>query len=66
MPGNGTYAGQVSALRMELPDGCHFSPGSGLIDDLRRNPNADHVPFRELTHNGMPHFPWYLRIRVQL
>jgi DNA ligase-1 len=70
LPGKGKYAGVVGALRMELPDGRRFSLGSGLTDALRRNPppvgTLVTYRYRELTHNGMPRFPRYLRVRDKL
>lgn len=70
LPGKGKYAGMVGALRMELPDGRRFSLGSGLSDALRRNPppvgTLVTYRYRELTKNGMPRFPRYLRVRDKL
>ncbi len=67
LPGKGKYAGMLGALRMELPDGRRFSLGSGLSDALRRNPPPVGTQityrYRELTKNGMPRFPRYLRVR---
>jgi DNA ligase-1 len=69
LPGKGKYAGMAGALRMELPDGRRFSLGSGLTDILRRNPppvgTLVTYRYRELTQNGMPRFPRYLRVRDQ-
>ncbi len=70
LPGKGKYAGMLGALRMELPDGRRFSLGSGLSDALRRNPPPVGTQityrYRELTKNGMPRFPRYLRVRDRL
>ena len=70
LPGKGKYAGMLGALRMELPDGRRFSLGSGLTDALRRNPppvgTLITYRYRELTKNGMPRFPRYLRVRDKL
>ena len=67
LPGKGKYAGKLGALRMEMPDGRRFALGSGLSDDLRRNPPPLGAPvtyrYRELTPHGMPRFPRYLRLR---
>lgn len=69
LPGKGKYAGVAGALRMELPDGRRFSLGSGLTDVLRHNPppvgTLVTYRYRELTQNGMPRFPRYLRVRDQ-
>lgn len=70
LPGKGKYAGMLGALRMELPDGRRFSLGSGLSDAVRRNPPSIGTlityRYRELTKNGMPRFPRYLRVRDRL
>ncbi len=70
LPGKGKYAGMLGALRVELPDGRRFSLGSGLTDALRRNPPPVGTQityrYRELTQNGMPRFPRYLRVRDKL
>ncbi len=70
LPGKGKYAGMLGALQMKLPDGRHFSLGSGLSDALRRNPppvgTLITYRYRELTKNGMPRFPRYLRVRETL
>lgn len=67
LPGKGKYAGKLGALRMEMPDGRRFALGSGLSDDLRRNPpplgTLVTYRYRELTPHGMPRFPRYLRLR---
>lgn len=70
LPGKGKYAGMLGALQMELPDGRRFALGSGLTDTLRRNPPPVGTQvtyrYRELTQNGMPRFPRYLRVRDKL
>jgi len=70
LPGNGKYAGLTGALQMEMPDGRRFALGSGLSDALRRNPppvgTLVTYRYRELTKNGMPRFPRYLRVRDKL
>ena len=70
LPGKGKYIGMIGALRMELPDGRRFALGSGLTDALRRNPPPAGTlityRYRELTPNGMPRFPRYLRVRESL
>jgi DNA ligase-1 len=67
LPGKGKYAGVLGALQMEMGDGRRFSLGSGLSDALRRNPpplgTLVTYRYRELTPNGMPRFPRYLRAR---
>ena len=70
LPGKGKYAGKIGALRMEMPDGRRFALGSGLSDELRRNPpplgTLVTYRYRELTPHGMPRFPRYLRLRDKL
>lgn len=70
LPGKGKYAGMLGALQMEMPDGRRFALGSGLSDALRRNPppvgTLITYRYRELTKNGMPRFPRYLRVRDRL
>lgn len=67
LPGKGKYAGKLGALRMEMPDGRRFALGSGLSGDLRRNPPPLGAlvtyRYRELTPQGIPRFPRYLRLR---
>lgn len=67
LPGKGKHAGRLGALRMEMPDGRRFALGSGLSDELRRNPppvgTLATYRYRELTPGGMPRFPRYLRVR---
>ena len=67
LPGKGKYSGMTGALQMEMPDGRRFALGSGLSDALRRNPppvgTLITYRYRELTPNGMPRFPRYLRVR---
>lgn len=69
-PGKGKYAGQTGALRMEMPDGKHFRLGSGLSDALRRNPppvgSLVTYRYQELTAKGLPRFPRYWRLRLDL
>jgi DNA ligase 1 len=67
LPGNGKHKGMLGALRVEMPDGKHFSLGSGITDAQRRNPPPLGVQvtyrYRELTRNGIPRFPRFLRVR---
>jgi DNA ligase-1 len=66
-PGTGKYQGMTGALQMEMPDGKRFKIGSGLSDTLRRQPPAigTRITYRyqQLTKNGVPRFPRYLRVR---
>lgn len=67
LPGQGKYAGMLGALRVEMPDGRRFSLGTGLTDAERHTPPAIGAQvtyrYRELTANGLPRFPRYLRVR---
>jgi DNA ligase-1 len=66
-PGKGKYQGMTGALDMEMPDGKRFRIGSGLSDALRRQPPplGTRITYRyqQLTKNGVPRFPRYLRVR---
>jgi DNA ligase 1 len=68
VPGKGKYAGQTGALRLRMPSGQTFALGSGLSDELRRNPPplGTRITYRyqELTAAGRPRFPRYWRERV--
>lgn len=67
-PGKGKYLGMTGALVMEMPDGKRFHIGSGLTDAQRREPPAlgSRITYRyqQLTPNGVPRFPRYLRERI--
>lgn len=67
IPGKGRYRGMTGALQMELPDGKRFRLGSGLTDALRRQPPplGTRITYRylQLTKNGVPRFPHFLRLR---
>lgn len=67
LPGKGKYAGMLGALQVEMPDGKRFAIGSGFTDRQRRNPPPVGAQvtyrYRELTENGIPRFPRFLRIR---
>jgi DNA ligase-1 len=67
LPGKGRQAGRLGALRVEMPDGKRFSIGTGFTDAQRGNPppigSLVTYRYRELTGNGIPRFPRYLRVR---
>lgn len=67
LPGKGKYTGKLGALLVEIPDGRRFSLGTGFTDEQRSNPPAVGVQvtyrYRELTRNGIPRFPRFLRVR---
>jgi uncharacterized Fe-S cluster protein YjdI len=60
----------VGALECELPNGKRFDVGSGLTMDQRRKaPKKGSVitfKFQELSNNGHPRFPTFLRVRNDL
>ena len=67
--GKGKHAGKVGALRCVLRSGKHFSVGSGFKDS-EREPSAApkvgsviSVKYFELTKDGIPRFPTFLRVR---
>jgi DNA ligase 1 len=68
-PGRGRLEGMTGALRVRSADGVVFDVGSGLTDDLRRNPPAigSTITYRHsgVTPSGRPRFPTYVRIRDQ-
>jgi len=67
VPGKGKYQGMTGALLMEMPDAKRFRIGSDLSDALRRQPPpiGTRITYRyqDLTKNGLPRFPRYLRVR---
>jgi len=67
VPGKGKYTGMTGSLKMEMADGQRFQIGSGLSDALRRQPPpiGTRITYRyqNLTKNGMPRSPRYLRVR---
>lgn len=67
LSGKGKYSGMLGALKVEMPDGRRFSLGSGFTDAQRRDPPPIGAQvtyrYRELTRNGIPRFPHFLRVR---
>ncbi len=65
--GKGKYAGQLGALVLKMPSGLRFKIGSGLSDAQRGNPPpiGANITYRyaNLTPQGRPRFPRFLRIR---
>jgi DNA ligase len=65
--GQGKYSGMVGALEVEAANGRRFRIGSGLPDELRRNPppigTTITYRYRDLTANGQPRFATYWRVR---
>lgn len=69
LPGRGKLAGKLGALQMETPEGKQFALGSGLPDEVRRNPPplGTRITYRyqELTPSGVPRFPRFWRVREE-
>lgn len=67
LPGKGKYSGMLGALKVAMADGRHFALGSGFTDAQRRDPPPVGTQvtyrYRELTRNGIPRFPRFLRVR---
>lgn len=67
LPGKGRQKGRLGALRVEMPDGKRFAIGTGFTDAQRGNPppidSLVTYRYRELTRNGIPRFPRFLRVR---
>ena len=65
-----SLTGMVGALECELPNGKRFDVGSGLNFDQRRKPpkigSVITFKFQELSNNGHPRFPTFLRVRNDL
>ncbi|MBY4678214.1 DNA ligase [Marinobacterium arenosum] len=63
--GKGKYRGMAGALLVERADGLRFRIGSGLTDQLRREPPpiGSKITYRYNgeTNNGIPRFARYLR-----
>jgi DNA ligase-1 len=67
VPGSGKYAGRMGALRVETPEGQHFSLGTGFSDAQRLSPPAVGAlvtyRYRGRTAKGLPKFASFLRVR---
>lgn len=67
--GSGKYKGMVGSLVCILKDGSAFKVGSGLSDSERTFDSAPKIgsvitfKYFELTKDGIPRFPTFLRIR---
>ena len=65
--GRGKYEGKIGALRCRLKNGILFAIGSGLSDKDRIDPpkvgSIVTFKYKELTKNGKPRFPIFLRVR---
>ena len=67
-PGTGKHKGRLGALICQLPSGAKFNVGTGFSDVEREAPPAigTTITFRyqELSDDGVPRFPSYVRERV--
>ena len=67
LPGQGKHHGVLGALEVESADGRRFRLGTGFTDAERLDPppvgSLVTYRYRELTENGMPRFPVFLRVR---
>ena len=67
LPGKGRYSGVMGALEVESAEGRRFRLGTGFSDAERRDPPAIGsvvtYRYRELTAQGAPRFPVFLRVR---
>lgn len=67
LPGKGRLQGQTGALLVQMPSGLRFALGSGLSDELRRNPPPVGAwvtyRYRETTPAGLPRFASFWRVR---
>lgn len=63
----GKYKGKLGSLKVRTKDGKEFFIGTGLSDDLRKNPPAigTRITFKYngLTKNNIPRFASFLRIK---
>jgi DNA ligase-1 len=70
LPGTGRHRGRLGALLVELANGTTFSVGTGFTDAQRERPPAigSLITFRyqELTDRGVPRFPSFVRVRVDV
>ncbi|MCM8567071.1 DNA ligase [Thauera linaloolentis] len=67
LPGQGRHRGVLGALEVESADGRRFRLGTGFSDAGRRDPppigSMVTYRYRELTAQGMPRFPVFVRVR---
>jgi len=69
-PGTGKYQGMMGALEVETEGGVRFLLGTGFSEAERRQPPpvGSTITYRYtgLTATGLPRFPAFLRIRLEL
>jgi len=70
LAGAGRHKGRLGAVQVRLADGTEFSVGTGFSDAQREDPPAigTMITFRyqELTDAGVPRFPSYLGVRLDV
>lgn len=70
VPGQGRHRGRLGALTLRRPDGIVFRVGIGFSDAQREAPPplgaVVTYTYRGLTRRGVPRFPSFLRVRVEL
>ncbi|KAH8921395.1 DNA ligase/mRNA capping enzyme [Atractiella rhizophila] len=68
--GKGKYAGMTGSLKCKMESGQEFQVGSGMNDDLRKKPpkigTIINYRFQEITKDGVPRFPTFLGIRIDM
>jgi DNA ligase-1 len=69
-PGAGRHKGRLGALLCEMPDGTRFSVGTGFSDAERKSPppigSIVTYRYQELSEGGVPRFPSYVGVRLDL
>eukprot|EP01126_Amoeba_proteus_P001018 TRINITY_DN10290_c0_g1_i1.p1 TRINITY_DN10290_c0_g1~~TRINITY_DN10290_c0_g1_i1.p1 ORF type:complete len:359 (-),score=108.58 TRINITY_DN10290_c0_g1_i1:157-1233(-) len=71
-PGKGNLAGMMGAIECELPNGVKFHIGSGFTNAQRKNNTKPKIgqivsfKYQELSEEGNPRFPVFLRVRVDI
>lgn len=70
VPGKGKHKGRCGALILERPDGTRFNVGTGMSDKERENPPdvgaVVTYRYQELTKAGVPRFPSFIVVRIDL
>jgi len=65
--GKGKFSGMMGALKCRLPNGVNFKIGTGFSHEERKNPpeigSMVTFKYKEMTKNGKPRFPVFLRVR---
>jgi len=68
--GKGKHKNRLGALAVQNADGIQFSVGTGLSDKERENPppigSVITYRYQELTDGGVPRFPSYVGIRIDI